>query len=126
MLPLLALSESDQPMLVWWIIGAAIALGPALHSWIKVYEFAKGKSVDAAQFVTKAELAVMREERDQQISNSVQAIRGDITNLVKVVDSLKDDQKDLRQTLNEDIKAMNRALGTVEGELNPAPRRRRA
>lgn len=116
--PPLALSETDQPMLVWWVILGLIALGPALHSWIKVIEFFKGKSFDASRFVTQDQLASMKQERDQQIASTIGEIRNDLNRLEETLTSL-----------NRDLPAIHRALGRLEGhddaEANNAAAARR-
>lgn len=115
--PPLALSETDQPMLVWWIILGLIALGPALHSWIKVIEFAKGKKFDPTNYVTKEQLDKVKGERDQQIAATISEIRDDLNRLEKVLTEL-----------SRDLPAIHRALGRLEGhddaEANNAARRR--
>jgi len=111
---ILALSDTDQPMLVWWIILGLIALGPALHSWIKVVEFFKGKKFDVSNYVTHAQLAAVKTERDEQIKASIAGI--------------KDDLDTLRKTLADiarDLPAIHRALGRLEGhDDNEKPIRR--
>jgi uncharacterized protein HemX len=102
--PLLSLSENDQPTLVWWIILGLIALGPALHSWIKVYDWLKGKNIDTSQFVTKVELAAVRSERDQELSRTVKTIESKIKNLDE---TLRD--------LNRELPTIHRILGQLEG-----------
>jgi hypothetical protein len=114
----LALSESDQPMLVWWVILGMIALGPALHSWIKVIEFFKGKGFDPANFVTQSQMAEMRQERDAQIASTIGSIRDDLNALERTLSELA-----------RDLPAIHRALGRLEGhddaEANNSARRRR-
>ena len=102
--PLLSLSETDQPTLVWWIILGLIALGPALHSWIKVYDWMKGKGIDTSQFVTKTELAAVRAERDAQIASTIAEIRQDFDKLEKFLTDIA-----------RDLPAIHRALGPLEG-----------
>lgn len=102
--PLLALSETDQPTLVWWIILGLIALGPALHSWIKVYDWMKGKSIDTSKFVTHEQLAAVKSERDAQIASTIAEIRADFA---KLETTLKD--------VARDLPAIHRALGRLEG-----------
>lgn len=110
--PLLALSESDQPTLVWWLILGAIALGPALHSWIKVIEFFKGKKFDPASYVTQAQLAAMKTERDAQIAATFGEIKSDIDRIEKIL-----------TIMNQDMKSIDRVIGRLEG-LSDADRRR--
>lgn len=106
-------------MLVWWIILGLIALGPALHSWIKVIEFFKGKSFDPSRFVTQEQLSAVKAERDLQIAATIGEIRNDLTRLEETLTSL-----------NRDLPAIHRALGRLEGHddaeaNNAAPARRR-
>lgn len=128
LLPILALDVSDQPMLVFWCIAAFIALGPALHSWIKVYEFARGKKEDHTKYVTHEQLAAIRGERDKQMTETVSAIRADMT---AFKDEVKDDlaafETTAKQLLSE-MMSLHRSLGRVEGHDEAearAPRRAR-
>ena len=124
----LALSAADQPMLVYMVILAFIALGPALHSWIKVYQFARGKSPDLASYVTQDQLASIKAERDKQIADTIQAIRADMTEFKA---ELKDDIVAFESTANDlqkEMMSLHRSLGRVEGHDEAearAPRRAR-
>lgn len=100
----LALSEADSPMLLWLIIGGLMALGPVVHSYIKVYEWFKGKSVDTSQFVTRKELNEIRKERDHQIADTMAAIRADVDKIEKAI-----------ADMSRDFAGIHRALGRVEG-----------
>jgi len=100
----LALSESDQPMLVWWVILGAVALGPALHSWIKVIEFFRGRKFDPSAFVTMQQMQQMRAERDAQIAATIGEIRDDLNRMESTLNAL-----------NRDLPAIHRALGRLEG-----------
>lgn len=100
----LSLQESDQPLLVWWVIGAVMALGPVLHSYIKVYDWLKGKGIDTSQFVTQAQLAQMKSERDAQIAATIAEIRQDFDKLEKFLTDIA-----------RDLPAIHRALGRLEG-----------
>jgi len=110
----LALNESDSPMLLWLLAGGLMALGPVIHSYIKVYEWFKGKSLDASQFVTRQELSVMRQERDAQIAATIADIKGDLDRVEK-----------LMTDINRDLPAIHRALGRLEGHDDNPPRRAR-
>lgn len=104
-LPLfLALDSDDQPLLVWWVIGAFMALGPVLHSYIKVWDWLKGKSIDTSQFVTHAQLQAVRSERDAQIAATIAEIRQDFDKLEKFLTDIA-----------RDLPAIHRALGRLEG-----------
>lgn len=100
----LALDSDDQPLLVWWVIGAFMALGPVLHSYIKVYDWLKGKGIDTSQFVTQAQLAQMKSERDAQIASTIAEIRQDFNKLEKFLTDIA-----------RDLPAIHRALGRLEG-----------
>lgn len=102
--PLLALSNDDSPMLLWLIVGGLMALGPVIHSYIKVYEWFKGSTIDTAKFVTREELATMKGERDTQIASTITEIRTDLDKLEKFM-----------QDLSRDLPAIHRALGRLEG-----------
>lgn len=102
--PLLALSEADSPMLLWLIIGGLMALGPVIHSYIKVYEWFKGQSIDTTAFVTRTELNAMKQELDAQIAATISEIRSDFDRLEKFMTDL-----------SRDLPAIHRALGRLEG-----------
>ena len=99
-----ALSDTDQPLLVWWVIGAVMALGPVLSSYIRVYDWLKGKGIDTSQFVTQAQLAQMKLERDAQIATTIAEIRQDFDKLEKFLTDIA-----------RDLPAIHRALGRLEG-----------
>lgn len=101
---LLALAESDSPMLLYLLVGGIMALGPVIHSYVRVYEWFKGKGIDASQFVTRSEMAAMRAERDQQIAATIGAIKNDFDKLEAVVNDVA-----------RDLPAIHRALGRLEG-----------
>lgn len=101
---LLALSEQDSPMLLWLVVGGIMALGPVLHSYVRVYDWFKGKGVDTSQFVTREELQRIRTERDAQIATTIGEIKSDLERIEKfLVD------------VSRDLPAIHRALGRLEG-----------
>lgn len=110
---LLALSEQDSPMLLWLLVGGLLALGPALHSWVRVIEHFKGKTFDAANYVTQAQLASVRSERDAQMAASLNAIKNDFDRLETTLNEI-----------NRDLPNIHRALGRLEGhdDLDRRPR----
>lgn len=117
-LPLpLALSNADSPMLLWLIVGALMALGPVLHSYIRVYDWFKGKSIDTTAFVTRTEFAAAKLERDQQIAATVGSLKADFGRMETVLNAFV-----------SDLPAIHRALGRLEGhdeaETTTARRRR--
>lgn len=119
---LLALTEADSPMLLWLIVGGIFALGPVLHSYIKVYEWFKGKSVDMTAFVTREEFQAMRASRDKQIADSIgqfNVTTKEMSRRLEAVFALVGD-------LQKDMPAIHRALGRLEGhdEVTPARRTR--
>lgn len=110
---ILALSEADSPMLLWLIVGALMALGPVIHSYIKVYEWFRGKSIDTSAFVTRDELTAMKQERDAQIASSIGKLE---TNFSKLETLLAD--------LNREMPSLHRALGRLEGHDEAEGKRR--
>ena len=113
--PFFALSETDQPTLVFWVIAALIALGPAIHSWIKVIQYFLGKKEDLSQFVTRTELATVKAARDKQISETLSAIRQDMSEFKR---ELKDDIQSFETKateLQKEMMSLHRSLGRVEG-----------
>lgn len=117
---LLALTEADSPMLLWLIVGGIFALGPVLHSYIKCYEWFRGKSVDTSQFVTREEFQAMRASRDKQIADSIgqfNATTEAMSRRLEAVFALVGD-------LQKDMPAIHRALGRLEGHDEVTPPRR--
>jgi len=113
-LPLpLALDATDQPMLLWFVVGALMALGPVLNSYIRVYEWFRGKSVDVSNFITRTEMQTMKLERDAQIAASVGEIKSDFDRLEKTL-----------ADISRDLPAIHRALGRLEGHDELDTRRR--
>ena len=100
----LALNEQDSPMLLWLFVGGIMALGPVLHSYVRVYDWFKGKGIDTSSFVTRDELARVKAERDAQIATTFQSIQQDLDRIEKfLVD------------VSRDLPAIHRALGRLEG-----------
>lgn len=114
---LLALDITDQPMLVFWVIAALIALGPALHSWIKVYQFARGQSTDMSLYVTKVELAAQKAERDVQI-------KATIDRLEEKTDSIMDELTSIHRALGH-VEGVQDSMPSMTPPVKPARRRRR-
>lgn len=119
---LLALTEQDSPMLLWLIVGGIFALGPVLHSYIKVYEWFMGKRLDTSTFVTHAELAVVRSDRDNQLAASI----GHFNQRTDAMSKRLETVFELLGKLQEDMPAIHRALGRLEGhdEAESRPTRR--
>jgi hypothetical protein len=86
-------------------------LGMGLHAWIKVLEYWKGKSFDLSQFVTQAQLAAMKSDRDLQIKTTFELLTIKIDHVSKTMDNL---DKDLRQ-VRGDMPSLHHAIGEVEG-----------
>lgn len=91
-------------MLLWLILGGLMALGPVVHSYIKVYDWFRGKTIDTSNLVTRNELLIMKQERDLQIAGTIGDLKSNFSRLEKVLDDLV-----------RDLPALHRALGRVEG-----------
>ena len=102
--PIFALAESDQPMLLWYLLGGLAALGAGLHYWIEVVMYFKGRSIDPSSFITRAEFSQAKAERDAQLIYTVTEIRTDL-----------DRVETLMTDLSRDLPAIHRALGRLEG-----------
>ncbi len=102
--PLLALSQDDSPMLLWLIVGALIALGPSIRAWIEVVKYFKGSSTDTSNFVTRAEILIMKQERDAYIATTIGDLKSNFNKL-----------EDLLTDLTRDLPSLHRALGKLEG-----------
>jgi len=106
-----ALSDADSPMLLWLIVGGLMALGPVIHSYIKVYEWFKGTATDTSQFITRAEFSLAKAERDTQIADSVEHFNKTSDQMNKRLESVFS----LIAELQRDMPAIHRALGRLEG-----------
>ncbi len=105
---LLALSEADQPMLVYWIIGAILVVGQSLQGWVALMTYFASRKVDTAQFVTKAELALHKAERDQQMKVTFDYLKEEIGKISSTVQNLDREWR-------EELPSIHRALGKLEG-----------
>ena len=119
---LLALTQQDSPMLLWLIVGGLMALGPVLYSYIKVYDRWRGKSVDTSDFITRGELALVRADRDAQLAASI----GHFNQRTDAISKRLETVFELLGKLQEDMPAIHRALGRLEGhdEAESRPGRR--
>lgn len=113
---LLALTEADSPALLWLIVGGLMALGPVIHSYIKVFDWFRGKTPDLSQFITRTELAEIRAERDRQLADTLGGISLRMDSVFRLI-----------ETLQQDLPAIHRALGRLEGhdEIQTPARRPR-
>ena len=104
-------------MLLWLIVAGVMALGPVVRSYIGIYDWFKGKTIDTSNFVTRSELAAIKAERDVQIAATIAEIKSDF-----------DRVETLLTDLTRDMPAIHRALGRLEGHDDAAtpPRRRSA
>ncbi len=128
--PLLALTEADYPMLLWAVVIAAMAAGPALKGWVDVVRWFKGDSLDATKLATKVELTeVMTQTRKEmeaaevRLQNrqeaSLRALSLQLETLTRASELQRNDIKDL----GSEIRSLHRALGRTEGELDSVTRK---
>lgn len=111
----LALNEADSPMLLWLVVGGLMALGPVIHSYIKVYEWFKGTSVDTSEFITQEQFAEAKANRDRELADTITFIKDQLKAVSKTV-----------AEINSDMPAIHRALGRLEGhDEADRPRTRR-
>lgn len=110
---LAALTDQDSPTLLYLIAVAIIAAGPALHSWIQVFQYFRGQREDMSQFVTRSELAAIRAERDAQIKETVSDIKADVDRIETKF-----------TTIMDELRGLHRSLGRVEGHEEAEDRRR--
>lgn len=109
--PLLALSDADPATLLALIVAALMALGPVLHSYIRVYDWMKGKNIDVSDFVTHKHLAEVKAQRDQQLEQSI----GHFNQTTDAINQRLDEVFKLVGTLQNEMPAIHRALGRLEG-----------
>lgn len=101
---LLALSEADQPMLLWWVIGAVLVIGQGLQGWIAALQYFRGQKMDPATYVTRAEFQAAKAERDRQLSDTIGTMQRQLSDVAAVV-----------REISRDLPAIHRALGRLEG-----------
>ena len=101
---ILALTDSDSPMLLWLVVGGLMALGPVIHSYIKVYDWFRGTAPDMSNFITRAEMAEIRAERDRQLADTLGGISTRMDSVFRLIEQLQ-----------QDLPAIHRALGRLEG-----------
>ena len=75
------ITPPDGPVLLWLIVAALIALGPALRSWLYVLDRLRGKRPDEEMFVTRREYLAAKAERDKQIDGSMAEIRSSLRDI---------------------------------------------
>lgn len=112
---LLALTEADQSTLAWWVIGALVATGPSVYYWLKVIEHLKGRRHDFSHYATKAELADLKAARDAQIRDTFEKLKTDLHEVKTDVDRLATSQDAHSQSISEQLQAIHRSLGRLEG-----------
>jgi hypothetical protein len=105
------------------IVAGLLILGPALHAWIKVLDWWRGTAFDMSQYVTHAQLAAMKSDRDQQIKTTFELLTTKIDHLTETIDRL---DQDLRQ-VRGDMPSLHGAIGRLEGhdEASRHPKRPR-
>lgn len=120
----LAITEADYPMLLWAVVIAVLALGPALKGWVDVVRWFKGDALDTSKLATKAELTALeiasREElkaiesrlRIQQ-RHDLDIVAKQIADLTATVQNFGTGLRDIHQ----ELLSIHRALGRAEGEL---------
>jgi len=115
--PFFAIAETDSPMLLWLIVAGLMALGPVIHSYVRVYDWFKGRGVDTTSFVTRAEWQAAQVKHDAQLETMMESFKDDIKGI-----------KDVVTDIARDLPAIHRALGRLEGhdeaETRPARRAR--
>ncbi len=121
----LALSDSDYPMLLWAVVIALMALGPALKGWVDVVRWFKGEAIDTSKLATKEELAIATAQSRQELkeaetrlqASQEQALAGVEQRIRTLSEAVDGARGDLREIFNE-LRSMHRALGRAEGELD--------
>lgn len=112
---LLALTEADQSTLAWWVIGALVATGPSVYYWLKVIEHLKGRRHDFSHYATKAELADLKAARDAQIRDTFEKLQADLHEVKTDMDRLSATADAQSQHISEQLQAIHRSLGRLEG-----------
>lgn len=121
---LLALSEADQPTLVFWIITALVATGPAAYYWLKIWDRFHPNPADQSKLATKDELAAAMTGSRQELKDAearmaavhkmeMQAV---LSQLQLMQGGMQSIETNLREVFGE-IRSLHRSLGRAEGKL---------
>ena len=100
---LAALADSDQGVLLLWILGGAFASVKAVEGVINIWHRTRKTPPADATYATKAELASYMLRTDHRLDS--------------LDDELGKSLKDLRQTLECELRTLNRSIGQLEGRI---------
>jgi hypothetical protein len=114
-------NASDQSYLLHIAIGALLMLGPALNAWLSFIKGLQKKEVSTADFVTQKQLAEVEARMTANLNQTVGAIKEQLrVTMADVVAASRDVARQLehlKDAVNEEITALHRSLGTVEGQI---------
>lgn len=105
-LPLAALEQSDQTTLIAWVVLGAFAVIKAAESGFNIWRGMKKTPAAEEVFATKKELAEYARRTDSRLD----AIDQEMTSGLRRLET----------TLSNEMGAVQRALGRLEGQINAA------
>lgn len=121
---LLALSEADQPTLVFWIITALVATGPAAYYWLKIWDRFHPDPADQSKLATKEELETERIKVRQELAEVEKRIavahKMEIQGLENRLGTIQTGMHGIESSMREifgELRALHRSLGKAEGIL---------
>ena len=94
-------------MLLWLIVAGVMALGPVIRSYIGIYDWFKGKTIDTSNFVTRAELAAVKAERDVQIAATIAEIIATLKEQFSVTSVVVSHDRDLAFAIADRIAVLH-------------------
>lgn len=121
---LLALSEADQPILLWWVITALVASGPAAFYWVKLWDRFHPKPNDQNKLATKEELAAAmagsRQELKDAEARMAAAHKMEMQTVLSQLQLMQNSVADMATNIREvfaEIRSLHRSLGRAEGKI---------
>lgn len=124
MLTLAVLSPSDQPALLWYIVGGLYLVSGflsnligAAHSWST---FKRSKE----ECVTRAELQTVHTRVDNFMPLFFKEVGKMSGELKQLINDNKDEANEHRRLVTEQLSSIERSLGRVEGATDHHPNKR--
>lgn len=111
-------TPSDHPYLLYIAIGALMMLGPALNAWLNFIKGLKAEKISTTDFVTQHQLAELETRLTNQLNQTLGGIKEQIRTVLDTCTAVSHQMVTLNDTVNEEIRALHRSLGNVEGRLN--------
>ena len=120
---LLALTPELEGSAVAWIVGALacfVLLGSGLNGWVSVVQYFTGKKPDLSKLATRAELQALEAELRREHAQDLAVFKSSMADMTTTIkEEMQSVKGDLREVFQE-MRALHRSLGRVEGEAEMA------